>query len=238
MRFYQNKKQFYNSKEFYDFKTMLMHKRLNENGELCCEECGKILLHRYDTIPHHNKIPLTDENVNDRSISLSEDNIQIVCFQCHNKIEKRFCSFQRNVYFVHGSMCSGKNTWIEKNADSESLILDMDKIWQMISINEKYKKPNRLKPVVFAIRECIFEQIKMRNGKWSDCYILSTEPFVMNRKRLYDTLGVTEIIHIDTDKQTCLERLTKNPEGRNIEEWSKYIDDYFTNFQPDELLDV
>lgn len=237
MRYFQNKKQFYNSKEFYDFKTMLMHKRTNEYGELLCEECGKVLLKRCDTIPHHCKIPLTDENCNDVNISLNEDNIQMVCFKCHNKIEKRFCKVEKKVFLVVGAACSGKTTFVRENANGEEdIILDFDQLWQAISINDKYVKPNRLKPVAFAMRECLMEQIKIRNGKWINAWIISTEPYVMNRKRLCDSLGVDEIIYMDTTKEECLDRLHQNPQGRDIESYEKFINDYYQNFQSDELL--
>lgn len=236
MKYFKDKKQFYNSKEFYNFKTMLMNKRVNEYGELLCEECGKVLLKRNDTIPHHHKIALTDENINDPNISLNEDNIQIVCFKCHNKLEKRFSSYERKVYLIVGASCSGKTTFIEETATEDDIILDFDKIWQMISINPKYKKPNRLKPVAFAIRECLMEQIKMRTGKWINAYILSTDPYVMNRKRLVDSLGIDEVIYMDTTKEECIKRLYENPQGRNIEEYTQYIEDYYNNFQAEELI--
>lgn len=239
MRYFKNKKAFYNSKEFYDFKTMLMHKRVNEYGELLCEECGKVLLHRHDTIPHHTPIALTDENCNDTNISLNENNIQMICFRCHNKLEHRFSSYKRSVYLVVGSPCSGKTTWVKENANSqEDLILDFDNIWEAISINKKYVKPNRLKPIAFALRECLMEQIKMRTGSWINCYVLSTEPYVMNRKRLVDMLGVDEIIYMDSTREECIQRLYENPNGRNIEEYTNYINNYYDNFQSDDLLNI
>lgn len=235
MRYFKNKKAFYNSQEFYDFKTLLMKKRENEYGELLCEECGKVLLHRQDTIPHHTPIALTDENCNDPNISLNEKNIQMVCFKCHNKIEHRFSSYKRSVYLVVGSPCSGKTSWIKENANAqEDLILDFDNLWQAISINERYVKPNRLKPVAFALRECLMEQIKMRTGSWVNCFILSTEAFVMNRKRLVDSLGIDEVIYMDTSESECIKRLHENPGGRDIKLYEKLIHDYYSNFQSEE----
>lgn len=231
MRYFKNKKQFYDSKEFYDYKTLLMQKRTNERGELLCEECGKLLLKRSDTIPHHCKIPLTDENVNDVNISLNDDNIQLVCFKCHNKIEKRFTKVERKVYLIVGAPCSGKSTFVRENATEDDVILDFDQLWQAISINPKYKKPNRLKPVAFAMRECLMEQIKMRNGKWIDGYILSTDPYVMNRKRLCDSLGIDEVIYMDATKEECLKRLYNDSQGRDIELYEQLINDFYNHFQ-------
>lgn len=231
MRYFKNKKQFYDSKEFYDFKTLLMQKRTNERGELLCEECGKLLLKRCDTIPHHCKVPLTNENVNDVNISLNEDNIQLVCFHCHNKIEKRFAKVERKVYLLVGAPCSGKTTFVHENATEDDLVLDFDQLWQAISINPKYKKPNRLKPVAFAMRECLMEQIKMRNGKWIDAYILSTDPYIMSRNRLCDSIGIDEVIYMDATKEECIQRLNNNSQGRDIKLYEQLINDFYNNFQ-------
>lgn len=236
MRYFTKVKDFYNSKEWKQLKEILMIKRRNQNGELICEHCNEPILHTYDCIPHHYKTPLTIKNVNDPNISLNEDNLMLVHFKCHNKLEHRFSSYERKVYLVVGASCSGKSTWVEKNATEDDLILDFDKIWQMISINPKYKKPNRLKPVAFAIRESLMDQIKMRNGKWVNAYILSTEPYVMNRKRLIDNLGIDEVIYMDTPKEECIKRLYDNPNGRDIEEYTNYINSFYDNFQEDELL--
>ena len=53
----------------------------------------------------------------------------------------------------------------------------------------------------------------------------------VERQRLIDKLGVDEVIHIDTPKDECLKRLYENPQGRNIEEWEKYINDYANKYQ-------
>lgn len=237
MRYFTKVHDFYKSKEWKQLKQILMNERLNENGELICEHCGKPILHTYDCIPHHFQIPLTLENVNDPNISLNKDNLMLVHFRCHNQLEHRFSSYEKNVYLIVGPPCSGKTTFVKEIANGqEDLVLDFDEIWKSISINDKYVKPNRLKPVAFAMRECLMEQIKMRNGKWINAYIISTEPFVMNRKRLCDSLGVTETIFMDTTKEECLKRLHENPQGRDIELYEKVINDYYENFQSEELI--
>lgn len=237
MRYFTKVHDFYKSKEWKQLKQILMNERLNENGELICEHCGKPILHTYDCIPHHFQIPLTLENVNDPNISLNKDNLMLVHFRCHNQLEHRFSSHEKNVYLIVGPPCSGKTTFVKETANGqEDLVLDFDEIWKSISINDKYVKPNRLKPVAFAMRECLMEQIKMRNGKWINAYIISTEPFIMNRKRLCDSLGVTETIFMDTTKEECLKRLHENPQGRDIELYEKVINDYYENFQSEELI--
>lgn len=44
-----------------------------------CEKCDAI-----GTEVHH-KIRLTPENVNDPEISLNQDNLMLLCNECHNK---------------------------------------------------------------------------------------------------------------------------------------------------------
>lgn len=237
MKFFTKVHDFYKSKEWGQLKQILKDERLNENGELLCEHCGEPILHNYDCIPHHYKIPLTIDNVNDPNVSMNKDNLMLVHFKCHNFLEKRFCKIERKVYLVVGAACSGKTSWVEAVANGEEdLILDFDKIWESISINKKYVKPNRLKPIAFAMRECLMEQIKMRTGKWINAYIISTEPYVMNRKRLIDSLGIDEVIYMDTTKEECLKRLNENPQGRDVELYTKLINDFYTNFQDDELI--
>lgn len=226
---------FYGTPEWKKLKEILMFERQNEEGELLCEHCGKPMMNTYDCIPHHYKIPLTLENVNNPEISLNKDNLKLVHFRCHNELEKRFCSYERKVYLIIGAPCSGKTTFVKENANKEEdLVLDFDSIWQAISVNDRYIKPNRLKPIAFAMRECLMEQIKMRNGKWVNCWIISTEPYVMNRKRLCDSLGINETIFIDTKEEECIKRLYKNPEGRDIKLYEELIRNFYQNFQSDE----
>ena len=235
MRYFTKVHDFYKCNEWKKLKQILMQERVNEKGELLCEHCGKPIFHTYDCIPHHYKIPLSLENVNDPNVSLNKDNLMLVHFKCHNEIEKRFCSFQRKVYLVNGAPCSGKSTFVEENATRDDLILDFDKIWESISINPKHIKSNRIKPIAFALRECLLEQIKMRSGSWVNCYIISTEPYVMNRKMLCDRVRADETIFMDAKREECIERLINDPQGRNIEEYTRFINNYYDNFQGDEL---
>ena len=54
---------FYKSKEWLNLLKRLKLERLNSDGKLICEFCGKEIVKSYDCIGHH-KIPLNDENIN------------------------------------------------------------------------------------------------------------------------------------------------------------------------------
>ena len=214
---------FYKSKEWEQLLQSLKLERTNKKGELICEYCNKPLIKKYDIIGHH-KQELTETNVNDYNISLNPDNIMLIHFKCHNIIHNRFgYEKPRKVYIVYGSPCAGKTTWVNNNATKNDIIIDIDKIWECISLCDKYNKPNRLKQNVFAIHNALIEQINTRLGKWKDAFIIGSYPLKMDRQRLADRLGA-ELIHINTDKDTCLTRAKNN-------EWKKFIQNYWEIYQ-------
>ena len=52
--------------------------------QIFCEECLKRGEHTLGEEVHH-KVKLTPENINDPSVSLSFDNLVLLCKQCHEK---------------------------------------------------------------------------------------------------------------------------------------------------------
>lgn len=221
-------KDFYRTDEWEKLIEVLKLERANEDGELICEHCGQPISRKYDCIGHH-VIELTLDNVNDINISLNPDNIQLIHFRCHNQKHRRFGFNQKKVYLVYGSPLSGKSTWVKENATKDDIILDIDNIYQMISINKKYEKPKTLNSNVFGIRDCILDMIKTRRGKWADAYVIGGYPSSLDRMRLCETLGAEEI-HIDTTKEECLRRLQDDPDRDKVE-WEKYINDYWDRYQ-------
>ncbi|MCC8068381.1 MAG: HNH endonuclease [Ruminococcus sp.] len=220
---------FYSSKQWERFRKVIILERLHDDGLTYCEYCQKPILKPYDCIAHH-KIALTDFNINDTNISLNPENIMLVHHRCHNLIHNKLGKPQQNVYIVYGSPCSGKSTYVRDNMEVGDLIVDMDNIWQCISGCDKYIKPEQLKANVFAVRNLLIDNIKLRVGNWSNAYIVGGYPLVSERERLSNQLGA-RLIYIDTSKEECISRLENNPQGRNITEWRKYIEDWWEKFQ-------
>ena len=202
-------KTFYKSKEWLNLLQVLKLERVNAEGKLICEHCGKELVKAYDIIGHH-VIELNDTNVNDYNISLNPDNIQLIHFKCHNQIHERFGYFNQKVYIVYGSPCSGKSTWVKENAYPDDLIIDLDSIWECIC--------------TFGIRDTLLDQVRTRTGMWRNAYVIGGYPLATDRQRLADKLGA-ELIFIDTDKNTCLARAMND-------EWKKYIEEWWEDFIP------
>ena len=212
---------FYKSREWEGLVNRLKMERVNEDGQLICEYCGKPITKKYDCIGHH-EIELTDDNVNDYLISLNPDNIKLIHFKCHNKIHQRWDGFYQKVYLVYGSPCAGKSTWVHDVANSDDLILDIDKLWECVSIADKYNKPNRLKSNVFGLRDCLIDQIRCRVGMWRNAYVIGGYPLRTDRDRLCNLLGATPIF-IEATKEECLSRAVND-------EWKEFVENWFDSF--------
>lgn len=220
---------FYRSDLWEDFLKVLKNdpKRMDAMGNLICAHCGKPIVKKYDCIGHHT-IELTEENYTDHMISLNPDLVVLVHHKCHNIIHNKLFSGQRQVFIVYGSPLAGKSSYVAEAMNEGDLIIDMDSIWQCVSGCERYVKPNRLKSVVFAVRDNLLESVKYRRGKWLNAYVIGGYPFKAERERLIDTLGAREVF-IDTDKDTCINRLL-SCEDRDKAEWERYINDWWLQY--------
>ena len=232
--------QFYTSNEWRKFRKVLIAERTNPNdGVLYDEYSGKPILKDSDTILHH-KIELSMQNVNDRSISLNPENIMIVSMKSHNEIHNHFGgrikNYQRKVYYIYGAPLSGKSTFVKENMQCGDLVLDIDRLWVALSEQDEYIKPNELKSVVFQARQTVLDSIKMRAGSWGTAWVIEGGALIGDRMRRIEALGAEPIL-IDTPKEECLKRLY-NDESRQhvIEEWKCYINKWFDEYQPDEIV--
>lgn len=221
---------FYHSREWERLMQLLRIERINADGELICECCGKPITRKYDCIGHH-KVELTEQNYQLAEVALNPENIALVHHRCHNKIHDRLgLSYTKQVYLVYGSPLSGKTTWVKDNMSAGDLVVDMDSIWECISGQPRYIKPKRLTQNAFAVRDCLIDMIRTRRGNWLNAYLITTSSMLSERERLCRTLGAREI-HINTEKEECLRRLSQCKDGRNYNEWRKYIDEYFEKYE-------
>ena len=233
---------FYKSKKWEAFRKVFISQCTDADGYVHCAVCGKPILKPYDLIVHH-KQELSDDNVDDVTIALNPDNVECVHFKCHNQIHDRFTEghsatykpTQKHVYIVYGSPCAGKSTWVCENATADDLIVDMDSIWQMISINDRYQKPAALKSVVFDLRDKLYDVIKYRSGKWHDAYIITGGALKGDRDRLIQRVSADDLIFIDTSEKECMNRvmLRDIPDDQKAL-WLDYVKEWFSSFQPEE----
>ena len=220
---------FYKSKEWESFRENLIDERTNpDDGLLYCEHCGLPIIKAYDIIGHH-VLELTETNVNDWNISLNPNNVILIHHKCHNLLHKRFGfnkAVVRRVYLVYGPPLAGKSSFVRNAANETDLILDVDKIWQMVSNNPPYVKPDALKACVFGIRDTMLDMIRTRRGKWSNAYVIGGYPLPREREELASSLGA-ELIPIIEPMELCLDRLAECYDGRDRQQWERFIREWF-----------
>ena len=221
---------FYRSKEWRKLLDNLKNERLNDDGQIICEYCGRPIVRAYDIIGHH-KIELTEENVNDYEISLNPKNIQLVHHSCHNLIHNKLGYANREVFLVYGAPLSGKSSYVKSSMSAGDLIIDIDSVWQCVSNLSRYEKPAKLKSIVFKVRDCLLDAVKYRLGKWHNAYVIGGYPLQGERERLIKELGAREIF-IDATEEECLERLAAAGDGRDKAEWEGYIREWFERYDP------
>lgn len=229
---YDSRFSFYRGKEWRDLLQRLKQERVNADGQIICEYCGKPIIKAYDMIGHH-LIELDEENVNNYDISLNPNNISLLHHRCHNYIHNKLGYSIRQVFIVYGAPLSGKTTFVKDNANVGDLIIDIDSIWQCVSGLPRYNKPNRLKAIVFKVRDSLIECVKYRYGKWDNCYIIGGYPLQSERERLIKELGAREVF-INASQSECMARLESIDDGRDRDEWARYIADWFARYTPPE----
>jgi predicted kinase len=218
-------KAFYASQKWVTFRLNLINERGNK-----CSRCSKVIPKSVEIIGHH-KVELTPENVNDYTISLNPDLVELICFKCHNKEHKRFGhQGERNVYLVYGPPMAGKKTFVRENMSRGDLVVDMDKLYAAVSMLPFYDKPDNLLTNVRIIHNQLIDNIKTRYGKWNDAWIIGGYADKYKRERLAEDLGA-EIIFCEVDKEECLRRLSLDQDRMyRQDEWSGYIEKWFASY--------
>jgi adenylate kinase family enzyme len=212
---------FYNSKPW---KELSYNLKIQRGGK--CERCGNKPLYFSNLIGHH-KVELNESNYLDRTISLNPDLIEIICLDCHNKEHKRFGYHKQHVYIVYGSPLSGKTTLVKQIMKHGDIVLDIDALWQAITFQDEYVKPNNCRFNVFKLRDELLDQIKTRYGKWNDAYIIGGYPDKYERERLAQSIGA-ELIYCESTKEECIARAIET--GRP-EKWLDYIEDWWEKYE-------
>ena len=189
-----------------------------------CERSGEVFTDLSQLVAHH-KVELNEDNVDDPMIALNPDLIEIISFKEHNKEHRRFGN-SHNVYIVYGSPLSGKTTLVKELMQYGDIVLDLDSLWQAITFQPEYIKPNNVRFNVFKLRDELLDQIKTRYGNWYDAYVISSLPDKYERERLAQTLGA-ELIYCEATKEECLYRFEKSGKSKS---WEKYIFDWWEKY--------
>ena len=191
-----------------------------------CQRCNTIMIDTSKMIGHHIK-ELTPANIHDVNVTLNPDNIELICFDCHNKEHKRFGTHRRSVYLVYGSPLSGKAALVNQLAERGDIIMDIDRLFACVSGLPLYDKPGNLRFNVFALKDKMLDMIKTRYGQWHDAYVIGGYPVKMERERVARELGA-ELIYAAASKEECRQRAVATRKGS---EWLQYIDRWWAEYE-------
>lgn len=196
-----------------------------------CQHCGRRIAKAQEIIGHHT-IELTPENYLDAMISLNPVNVELICFDCHNLVHKRFGhqSAGRSVFIVYGPPLAGKQEFVQQRVSRGDIVIDMDRLYQAVSMLPSFDKPDNLLSNVRGIHSLLLDNIKTRYGKWNNAWIVGGYQDKHKREKLADDLGA-ELIFCDVSKDECMRRLENNEALQyRKDEWRGYIEKWFDQY--------
>ena len=217
---------FYASKRWRGLREMLIVER---HGR--CDRCGKDFSTDTSQLIAHHKKHLTDETLKDPAVAVDPQNIEILCPHCHalEHRDKGFIKKRKQVFIVYGSPLSGKTTYVRESMEEGDLVVDLDAIRSAISFAPLYRTPSLLNKTAFAVRDFLFDQIRIRAGDWTTAWVISGLPRKDERERLAARLGASLIL-VEATAEECHTRLFVADDGR-YPEWGAYIDQWFHDYQ-------
>ena len=227
-------KKIYKSKKWKECREMILKKY---HG--LCVECGA------PGEEVHHKVFLDALNCNDSNIVYGEENLILLCRDCHFEKHRETNPLDRNFrkpirltnnqtyfddngeikqckrYIVYGSPGSGKSTYVKEHMLEGDLVVDLDLIKQAISLKSKTNAPDNLINVALAMRETIYRLISNKEVDAKNTWIIAALPKKHEREQLADRLGA-DLIFINKDIHTCIEHAMNHSE-RSDKELQKYI---------------
>lgn len=223
-------KKFYKSKEWINFRRIIILER-GAN----CEECGRVITDSKHIQVHHIE-ELNPNNINDTSITLNPSNVKVLCQECHNKEHGRWCKGSikkkpKGIYIVYGPPGAGKTSYVLDNMERGDIVVDMDRLYEAVTLLPRYDKPNNLKYNVLAIRNGIIDNIKTRYGNFNSAWIIGGYADKYQREQLSRDIGA-KTIFVNASKEECLNRIKDSNDYRqeHYEEWKGYIDKWFNEY--------
>ena len=211
-----------------------------------CAECGA------PGEEVHHKTFLTPQNVNDPEIVYGENNLVLLCKECHfkkhrktNPLEQTFkrrrltnngCWFDEsgNVqpvrrWIICGAPASGKSTYVQEHMLPGDLVVDLDLIGQAIGMSTKAALPYNLLPTAYDIRDYLYKLIESDKVDARNIWIIAALPDSKSRTELAGRLRA-EIVDMKADINTCIERALCDPERMDKELQKQIIEDYFAKY--------
>lgn len=210
---------FYQSKPWRQVRRLAIERATDAQGLVRDEITGDPIVMPCDIVVHH-VVELTPENLNDMSVSLSLDNLEVVSFRTHNELHQRFGQTQKKVYWIWGSPFAGKLDFVKRSKGVNDLVVDTGSIWNAVNGGlGAFHKPKGLNPIVFAVRNALLDSVLTRNGGWGNAWIVNST----KDDSMIARLGA-EPVYIESDRDECLRKAQNAGMGQVpfVERWWDY----------------
>ena len=168
---------FYKSVEWTKFRENFLLQKLAEDGDLIDEITKQPIYEKGDAVLHH-KIFLTEENVNDLSISLNPKNIQLISAKTHNQIHDRFGIKATRQIFITSAQPTEVNMF--------DLVVSIERIQRAIGGNDKILQN------VYRVYNSLLDSIFYKFGKWTTALIIHDKG--IEYERIKKRMGAIEWI--------------------------------------------
>jgi predicted kinase len=203
----------------------------------------------------HHKTFLTAQNINDVNITMGWDNLILLCKSCHNAQHEKAYNLHREkcrknpttsndtafdsngdlveskkVTIVWGAPGSGKTKHVTEHKGKYDIVVDLDYIMSALSLsNTRARSPDTL-PFALDIVARLHQQIADRLYFFEHAWVIVTMPKKTDRDRIAKKLNAN-IIHIDTDKETCMARAKADTDRTDKTLQYKIITKYFNELE-------
>lgn len=230
-------KGFYQSKEWKKVSRLYMSSR-----NYVCERCGEVA-----TICHH-KTYLTPQNITDPNISLSFDNLECLCQDCHNKehFRQRYSptgtAFDENgnlvrqpcAFIVCGAPGSGKTSFVRRHMGKRDIVWDMDYICMaLLGAKTPHGNHDRALTVAADMREAFYDCVVQHKGQWEKAWIITSVADMTLIDALARRLNADVILMASVTLEQCTEQINNDPDRPNklfhirlAEKWYEAMKDY------------
>lgn len=234
-------KQIYNSKRWITKREYVFSKNFG-----ICERCGR------PGEEVHHKIYLTPENIHNPEIVYGEDNLELLCRDCHfdehrktnplsNNFKKRVRLTNNGMYFddegnpqpvkrwlVCGAPASGKTTYVLDHMDHGDLVIDFDLIGQALSLQGKDEVPDNLVETVSGVIDYLYRLVIDGKIDARNIWIVASLPKDKERDLIAERLNAV-IVSIDTDIESCIANIMNDDACKNKELKKEILKNYFRN---------
>ena len=135
------------------------------------------------------------------------------------------------VKVIWGPPASGKSTYVRERKGDNDLIFDFDFLMEDLSGLDIYDRNDSLIEYLVNFRSLIIDRLNTES-RLDTAWLIVSYPSDELREKL-DALGA-EYVLMDTDQETCRQRIIDDDLRKDKAEWLKVLDEWFEKHEADQ----